>query len=434
MPIVSRARGSGLSDPSQTGPGLAVALVADDLTGALDAAAPFAGAGFRVKVHRSPDSLPAPDGVTDGPRAPGSARPGAAISDGPGAVLAVSTSSRHLAPAAARGVVEAAARRLLAWTPRLAFKKIDSTLRGPVPDEVAAAMEGFGRRSALVCPAFPAAGRVVREGEVLVHGEPLRETEYAHDLRTPAPTESLEALFARVGAVGRLRPGEPLTGRPGGDGIVVADAETKVQLARLAALVAEHEREVLAVGSDGLAAGLASLFGTRVRPARIAGGAGRIVLFALGSRAAATEEQAGRLLDANPGLPVVEAPAGRLDAKAVARAAGAARAVVLRVPASPRGDPGAVVRSFAGGVRSAVERLGGPGRLAALAATGGDTVEAILDAFDIAALDVLGEFRPGIPVSRGAAPGGAGLTLVSKAGGFGAPDLFAEIAAATAAP
>ena len=434
MRTVSRTRGSGLAERPEAGTGLAVALVADDLTGALDAAAPFAGRGLRVKVHRSADTLPAPDGGTAGPSAPGNARPGATTSDGPGAVLAVSTSSRHLAPAAARGAVKVAARRLLAWTPRLVFKKIDSTLRGPVPDEVAAAMEVFGRRSALVCPAFPAAGRVVRDGEVFVHGEPLSETEYVHDLRTPAPADSLEALFTRIGAaVHRLRPGESLPGRPGG-GIVVADAETEAHLAHLAALAAEYERDVLSVGSDGFAAGLAGLFGTRGRPARITGGAGRIVLFALGSRTGTTAEQAARLLDANPGLPVVEAPAGRLDARAVARAAGSARAALLRVPASPRGDPGTVVRSFAGGVRSAVERLGGAGRLAALVATGGDTVEAILDAFDVAALDVLGEFRPGIPVSRGAAPGGTDLTLVSKAGGFGAPDLFADIAAAAAAP
>ncbi len=432
MQTVSRTRGSGLSEPVETGTGLAVALVADDLTGALDAAAPFAGRGLRVRVHRSPDTLPAPDGGTDGPSAPGNARSGATIHDGSGAVLAVNASSRHLAPAAARGVVEASGRRLLAWTPRIVFKKIDSTLRGPVADEVAAAMEVFGRRSALVCPAFPAAGRVVRDGEVFVYGEPLRETEYVHDLRTPAPAESPEALFTRIGAVRRIRPGESLPGRPGGR-IVIADAETEDHLARLAALVAENAKDLLAVGSDGLAAGLASLFGTRARPARLAGGAGRIVLFALGSRAGTTAEQAGRLLEANPGLPVVEAPAGMLDPISVVRAADSSSAVVVRVPSHPRGDPAAVVRAFAAGVRSAVEDLGGPGRLAALVATGGDTVEAILDAFEIAALDVLGEFRPGIPVSRGAAPGGADLTLVSKAGGFGTPELFAELAAETIA-
>jgi len=130
---------------------------------------------------------------------------------------------------------------------------------------------------------------------------------------------------------------------------------------------------------------------------------------------------------------VVDAPAGVLDPGAVVRAAGTARAVVARVPAVPRGEPAAVVEAFAAGIRTSIDRLGGPGRLGALVATGGDTVEGILDALGVAALDVLGEFRPGIPVSR-AGSAGDGLTLVSKAGGFGTPDLFAEIAAETAEP
>ena len=350
-------------------------------------------------------------------------------------MLAVSTSSRHLAPAAARTAVAAAARRLRPWSPRLVFKKIDSTLRGPIPDEVAAAMEVFGRRAALVCPAFPAAGRVVRDGEVFVHGEPLAATEYARDLRTPSPTESPMAYFGRIGKVRGLRTDEafPDEAFPDGafSGIAFADAETDSHLSRLAALVSEHAREVLAVGSDGLAAGLASLAGSAGPPVRLAGGEGRIVLFALGSRAGTTAEQAERLLAASPDTPVVEAPAGVLDVEAVVRTADCARVVVVRVPPSPRGEPGAVVHAFAAGVRTAVERLGGPGRLAALVATGGDTVEAILDALGVAVLDVLGEFRPGIPVSR-AVTGGDELTLVSKAGGFGTPDLFAEIVAESA--
>ena len=74
-----------------------------------------------------------------------------------------------------------------------------------------------------------------------------------------------------------------------------------------------------------------------------------------------------------------------------------------------------------------------PGRPATVVATGGDTVEAILDALGIDALDVLGEFRPGIPVSR-AGVERLDLTLVSKAGGFGSLDLFTEIAREAADP
>lgn len=427
-----RTRSRVLSRPVPAEPGLAVALVADDLTGALDAAAPFAGRGLGVTVHRSAASLPVP------PEPPGSgasgsdARPGTRKPSPSGAVLAVSTSSRHLAPGAARTAVEAAARRLRAWSPRLVYKKIDSTLRGPVPDEVAAAMEAFERRTAVVCPAFPAAGRVVRDGEVFVHGRPLRATEYVRDLRTPSPSESLRVLFDRIGSVRAIRPGEPPENDLAAE-VWIADAETDGHLAGLASRVAERAADVLAVGSDGLAAGLASLVGRPGPPVRLTGREGRILMYALGSRAATTEEQTARLLAVHPGIPVVEAPAGVLDAGAVVRAAASVRAVVARVPASPRGEPGSVARAFAAGVREAVLGLGGPPRLAALVATGGDTVEAILDAFDIGVLDVRGELRPGIPVSRGTTEG-AELALVSKAGGFGTPELFAELAADTLAP
>ena len=300
----------------------------------------------------------------------------------------------------------------------MVFKKIDSTLRGPVPDEVAAAMQVFERRTALVCPAFPAAGRVVRGGEVHVYGAPLRETEYVRDLRTPAPAESLEALFRRIGPVEGMRPDDLPRNHPPA-GIAIADAETDAHLAGLAALVADHPSEVLAVGSDGLAAGLASLLGGEKRGVDLAGEGGGAVLFAVGSRAGTTARQVERLLERRPDAPVVDAPRGELDAPAVLRAAASSRAVVARVPSSPAGDPAAVARAFGAAVREVLDGLG-PGRPVVLAATGGDTVEAILDALGIAVLDVLGEFRPGVPVSRAGADR-PGFILVSKAGGVRLP-------------
>lgn len=415
-----------------------VALVADDLTGALDAAAPFAAHGLKVRVYRTLDALPpAPAGHDPSERANGPApAPG-----GRGLVIAVNTSTRHLAPGAARAAVAEAGRRLGGWSPRLVFKKIDSTLRGPIPDEVAAAMQVFERRAALVCPAFPAAGRIVRGGEVHVYGAPLRETEYVRDLRTPAPAGSLEGVFRRIGQVRGMRPDDAPPNRfPAG--ITIADAETDAHLAGLAALAAEHPGEVLAVGSDGLAAGLAGRWGGEKRGVRIADANPGVVLFAVGSRTGTSARQVARLLERCPEAPVVEAPRGRLDAPAVLRAAASSRAVVARVPSSPAGDPAAVARAFGAAIREVLDGLGpgsgpgpapvpGSGRPAALVATGGDTVEAILDALDVAALDVLGEFRPGVPVSRAGAAR-PDFTLVSKAGGFGSPGLFAELAAEAA--
>src|SRR5690349_12261232 len=117
----------------------AVTILADDLTGACDTGCLFAGAGpVAVTV---PGVLEAHDR----------------------AVLAVDTETRMLPDAAAAAVLREAARRL---RPRLAagpvFKKIDSTMRGPVAAEVAALLEhGPPFAGALVCPAFPAERRVV---------------------------------------------------------------------------------------------------------------------------------------------------------------------------------------------------------------------------------------------------------------------------------
>src|ERR1039458_9829009 len=82
-------------------------LIADDLTGACDAAVHFAMRGRRTIVPIAP---------------------GAELADS--TVIAISTDSRDLDPAAARDAVSAAAASLPTGSPSILFKKIDSTLRG----------------------------------------------------------------------------------------------------------------------------------------------------------------------------------------------------------------------------------------------------------------------------------------------------------------
>ncbi len=50
------------------------------------------------------------------------------------------------------------------------FKKIDSTLRGPVGAEIQAAMTAAGASIAIVAPAFPAMGRIVERGTLRTTG------------------------------------------------------------------------------------------------------------------------------------------------------------------------------------------------------------------------------------------------------------------------
>src|ERR1019366_4651441 len=111
-------------------------LIADDLTGACDAAVHFARRGYRTNVRLESHVEEA-------------------------AVLAISTESRDLAAPDLRQVMDDLAQRLPVTQARILFKKIDSTLRGNVGAEIAAAVTAFGCEAAVITPAFPAQGRTV---------------------------------------------------------------------------------------------------------------------------------------------------------------------------------------------------------------------------------------------------------------------------------
>src|SRR2546428_435100 len=132
---------------------LPLTIVADDLTGACDTGALFAARG-PVPVTVWPDPpLHAPVGVVD-------------------------TESRALNPVDAARRVSGVARNLARTR---FFKKIDSTLRGPIGAEIDALLRATSSPGALVCPALPAEHRVVVERVLLVGAQPVAETPFAED-------------------------------------------------------------------------------------------------------------------------------------------------------------------------------------------------------------------------------------------------------------
>jgi uncharacterized protein YgbK (DUF1537 family) len=118
-----------------------LAIVADDLTGALDAAAPFAARGLATVVALGVDDLDA------------------ALATGAD-VVGISTDSREISPEAARQVVAECVARLPRGLP--IFKKIDSRLKG----NIAAELDAIPFSRALVIPAIPAFGRWMRNGRL----------------------------------------------------------------------------------------------------------------------------------------------------------------------------------------------------------------------------------------------------------------------------
>ncbi len=232
-----------------------LAVVADDLTGALDAAAPFAAAGLAVAVATRIGALPA------------------ALATG-ASVVAVSTRSREMAAGEARSAVAAALAALPAGV-RL-IKKIDSRLKGNIEAE----LDAFGAMPLAVLPAIPEFSRVVEGGCLggfgLAEPLPVAERLGRHAARATIPD---------VGSVAAMR-----------------------------AAVAAVAAGTLLVGARGLTSALAA--GLARRPAAAPPVLERPVVVIVGSADPITLAQVEALSAAEPGLVAIDAPAGAVPGDA----------------------------------------------------------------------------------------------------------------------
>lgn len=304
-----------------SGGGLRLAVIADDLTGALDAGAPFADRGLRVRVATDVAALAdALDGAE---------------------VVAVSTRSREIAPAAARSAVAVVLAGLPAGVP--VFKKVDSRLKG----NIAAELSAFPAGPVLAVPALPEFGRMVRGGAVCGFG-----------ISSPIPVA-------------------PVLGRAA----QVPDVETAEQMAAAVA----GAGGALILGARGAAVALAQAMskGTGARHALELP-----MVIAVGSTDPITLAQVAALR-ALPGLTVVEAPDGQ-----AAPQPGPGVTLVQAVPGVGATGP-EVAAQMGKTVARAAEGA------ASLVLTGGATAEAVLDGLVVRVLDLCGDMAPGLPLSLG---------------------------------
>ena len=345
---------------------LMLAIVADDLTGALDTSAPFVAAGLSVAVAATHEATEAAlDRKTD--------------------IVAINTASRAADPDEAARRVARVAEQLRPHAPSIVLKKIDSRLKGNVGAESAALAEGTGRGSMIVAPAVPDQARSTRDGAVVGRGV---------DVHLP-----VRPHFPKLRAE-------------------VRDAATD---ADLDAVVAEgHWSTTLAVGARGL--GLAFARSLQMVDAAVPApfAADGLTLFAFGSRDPITDRQVARLAEDHPDLALVEAPGGGF---ALRPSVSLPLAVVCTGEIG--GDPTAVASRFADDVSKAVDRL----RPSTLVMGGGDTALAILCALGIDVLFPQGEAAPGLPWFTIVPPHGGSMRCVVKSGGFGTVGVLSEFLA-----
>ncbi len=384
-----------------------VLIVADDLTGSLDTAGPFAAQGLTTMVAAQPLDSDA-GAVTDAD------------------VVSINTDSRHLDPDAAAERIEKCVRHFARQRFDIVFKKVDSTLRGNVATETMALMNACDRKVALIAPAFPAQGRTVVNGVVHVDGVPLARTSFALDALSPPPLQPLGEVFAGfVGAqhVSAWRPGESLN--VPAEGVVVADAANDEDLSELFEKSSGHAGQTLFVGSAGLGLILArnlksaGVVAEAETPERSA--TNQPIVFVVGSRAVRSREQVDQLRAYLDTL-VLKAPNGVLGA--IRNLSTARQIVVVAVedPTAGDADPVEVARQLARSGLAIVNKV----EAGAMFVTGGDTAIAVLNESKCPLIQVDGNLMPGIPYAR-FTQNGRSIILVTKAGGFGTRDTMIDI-------
>ena len=307
-------------------------LLADDLTGALDSAARFVPLCGPIPVAWSLDH-------------------------GEGS-FAVDTGTREVAPAEAIAAVTRHASMLTGAD--IAFKKIDSLLRGHVAAELLACMAGFDH--CILAPAFPFQGRITRDGRQMVRDGP--------DWRDV---------------------GVDLAGLP------VHDATTDADLDRIVAAGSRLPGRVLWCGTGGLAGALA---GRRAVPCPVLAGP---ILALIGSRHPTTMTQLARVPDLHRIVPVGAAVGFPGSA-----------AVTVDVPATM--DRGRAAVLIAETLVAVLHRSERP---SVMFVSGGETLRAICDGLGATSLLVDGEIEPGAPTSVLCGGLWDGQRIVSKSGAFG---------------
>ena len=178
---------------------------------------------------------------------------------------------------------------------RFLYKKVDSTLRGHLQEEIRAVVDSYAPELIIFAPAYPEQGRTVEAGRLCVHGTPLLDTEIARDPRNPLQEDHVQRILSAClqQPVCHYTLDAIEDDRLDFTGLAYSfDTMEQAQLERIAEKAGQTGKKVLWIGSAGLAQGLLQIQ-QRELPA----------MAVIGSISSKTMEQLAYCR--NQGLPVV---------------------------------------------------------------------------------------------------------------------------------
>jgi len=198
-----------------------IAVVADDLTGALDTGVQFTKWGYTTQLVENPYESSAE-------------------------VTIINTDTRKKTPEQAYRLVYSIVENLSKYD--IIYKKFDSTLRGNPGTELEAILTATGETQAILTPTYPSLRRRVKNGHLYIAEKLITKTEYVQEYKnkTSYIPEILDTEIKThvKGTVDNIPP----------KGITIVDSETEQDLIKIAT---RHTR--ILAGSAGLADALCQI-------------------------------------------------------------------------------------------------------------------------------------------------------------------------------
>ena len=384
-------------------------IVADDFTGANDTGVQLKRYGIPVEV------------LLDGKQSPGD------IS------LVLDTESRALMAGAAGRKVKRMLEGVELSEFSFVIKKVDSTLRGNVAEEIAALDAVYQSELIVFAPAFPDLGRTTVRGVQQLHGVRISETEIGCDPKNPVLEDRLEQILraafeedVRQYGLSEIRGSLHL----GEARICCFDSETNDDMQGVVRTAMASGKRVLWVGSAAIADMLLRTL-RQVRPAfAICGSVSDVT-----RRQIHTAQQAGIHLVSVPvpeflqgdakketyveagseslhrGGDVILLSSASYDRTEIERSVQAGKKCGMGLP-----EIGTYVQNLLGEIGAAVLEKN---EIAGIFLTGGDTAMGFLQRIGARGSSIQEEIAIGIPKMRILGGEYDGMSAVTKAGAFG---------------
>lgn len=411
-----------------------IGIIADDFTGANDSGVRLAQKGLRSKVMLTP--------------------PAHTVAEEPEIdVWVADTNSRSIASDQAYENVCSEIRNLKKRGVTSFYKKIDSTLRGNIGKELKALQEEAELDVILIAPAFPSMGRTVEDGHLYVYGQPVTETEFARDPKTPVLydyiPDLLESEDVAIDVLDHVRLREDAPEQwlaqqvQNGTKWIVCDTLEEKDLAILASLESKLDLSIGFAGSAGLINHLYTSASGNIeqlveQKEKVLVVSGSLSKNTQSQVAKLSERQATCMIEIDP-IALLENPAGvkqsiskldktsDWDSAVIFVAASERNRDKVKAWADQHGETAETASTvIAQGLGSLVNAAMEKYPFDAVVMTGGDTAKAICNRLGILDMELKFEVEAGLPLGL-AKWRDKEISVITKAGGFGNEDSLVHV-------